>query len=440
MNGVDPAGTSAEVVVVGAGAAGLACASTLARAGRSVLVLEAAPRIGGRIRTVRGASGAVWELGAQVVHDRGNPIWRHFPVGPLDPFSDSDFRVLLSARPMPMFALATLDPPPWMVVPMLSADGTVPPGASPASWLAGRSARTSRICTQWLAHDWASDPAELDVTELLEIAGAPGAVGDEGVVRGGFGGLVDVLAGGLQIRSSTAVHRVRQVSGGVVAETTGGSVSAAAAVITVPPWAMGPGALEIDDLPAEKRSAAAALRGGDAVVVVLSTSAVAPGTTSVFDADTGWGFLRAQRGSGEVQVVAKGFAAQRLRQALTGVDEDGAPATEAARSRLRELQNAVTAAFPWLAGAEFGPVTSADWGAEPFLGGAFTAPTTGRSGHSAAWSRPMGARIFFAGESASGARGVGRVHGALATGRRAALEYLAASPQPGREALSLMSV
>lgn len=40
-----------EVVVIGAGAAGLACAKTLTDAGRQVVVLEATDRVGGRIRT-----------------------------------------------------------------------------------------------------------------------------------------------------------------------------------------------------------------------------------------------------------------------------------------------------------------------------------------------------------------------------------------------------
>jgi monoamine oxidase len=58
-----------DVVVIGAGAAGLAAASRLAEAGRSVLVLEAQDRVGGRIETRHepGLSVPV-ELGAEFVH------------------------------------------------------------------------------------------------------------------------------------------------------------------------------------------------------------------------------------------------------------------------------------------------------------------------------------------------------------------------------------
>ena len=42
---------TADVVVVGAGLAGLACAGDLARAGHSVTVLEASDGPGGRVRT-----------------------------------------------------------------------------------------------------------------------------------------------------------------------------------------------------------------------------------------------------------------------------------------------------------------------------------------------------------------------------------------------------
>ncbi|HWZ52478.1 MAG TPA: NAD(P)/FAD-dependent oxidoreductase [Granulicella sp.] len=60
---------SADVLVIGAGMAGLAAARTLAEAGRSVLVLESQSRIGGRILTQR-IGNEIIELGAEFVHGR----------------------------------------------------------------------------------------------------------------------------------------------------------------------------------------------------------------------------------------------------------------------------------------------------------------------------------------------------------------------------------
>lgn len=56
-----------DIVIVGAGMAGLLAARALAEAGRNVTVLEAGSRIGGRILTFREGQ-AVMELGAEFVH------------------------------------------------------------------------------------------------------------------------------------------------------------------------------------------------------------------------------------------------------------------------------------------------------------------------------------------------------------------------------------
>src|ERR1700689_4398303 len=57
--------TSADVVIVGAGLAGLTAARDLVRAGRSVLVLEARDRVGGRIVSQQIGDGKIAEMGGQ---------------------------------------------------------------------------------------------------------------------------------------------------------------------------------------------------------------------------------------------------------------------------------------------------------------------------------------------------------------------------------------
>ncbi|WPU93033.1 NAD(P)/FAD-dependent oxidoreductase [Mucilaginibacter sabulilitoris] len=60
---------TAEILIIGAGAAGLMAARELANAGKKVIVLEAQERIGGRIQTVyENTSAKHIELGAEFVH------------------------------------------------------------------------------------------------------------------------------------------------------------------------------------------------------------------------------------------------------------------------------------------------------------------------------------------------------------------------------------
>ncbi|MEI8240868.1 MAG: FAD-dependent oxidoreductase, partial [Actinomycetota bacterium] len=56
-----------DVVVIGAGLAGLRCATDLVAAGREVVVVEARDRVGGRVWSHRFADGQVAERGAEFI-------------------------------------------------------------------------------------------------------------------------------------------------------------------------------------------------------------------------------------------------------------------------------------------------------------------------------------------------------------------------------------
>jgi glycine/D-amino acid oxidase-like deaminating enzyme len=88
--------TDADVIVVGAGLAGLSAARHLEAAGRSVLVLDGASEVGGRMRTDR-VDGWLLDHGFQVF-DSGYPEPRRL----LGDFSD------LALRPLPNGALVRL--------------------------------------------------------------------------------------------------------------------------------------------------------------------------------------------------------------------------------------------------------------------------------------------------------------------------------------------
>lgn len=67
-----------DVVVIGAGAAGLAAATQLSRHGKAVCILEARERVGGRIFTVRPQGSAVpLELGAEFIHGESPSVFEY---------------------------------------------------------------------------------------------------------------------------------------------------------------------------------------------------------------------------------------------------------------------------------------------------------------------------------------------------------------------------
>src|SRR4029078_2876618 len=88
------AAEGADVIVVGAGVAGLSAASHLRSAGRSVIVLEARDRTGGRIWTSREVPGMVADLGAQWLTDvDNNPVQRLADRHPIETIPAEIFQI-----------------------------------------------------------------------------------------------------------------------------------------------------------------------------------------------------------------------------------------------------------------------------------------------------------------------------------------------------------
>ncbi|QIL76576.1 protoporphyrinogen/coproporphyrinogen oxidase [Hymenobacter sp. HDW8] len=76
--------TTAPVIIVGAGLAGLACANYLHRAGRPVLVLDGADAVGGRVRTDVTPEGFRLDRGFQVLLTRYPEVERLLDYGAAD--------------------------------------------------------------------------------------------------------------------------------------------------------------------------------------------------------------------------------------------------------------------------------------------------------------------------------------------------------------------
>jgi monoamine oxidase len=405
---------AADVIVVGAGISGLACAGRLADAGLGVVVYEGRDRIGGRIRTFHPADGGrAAELGAQVVHGTRNPVREIVGDENTEIVSrDVTARATVGGVNREMSVLARGRNAPWALQRQLN----VAPGPDDASvdkWLMARglTAAEQAAAGEWFRQHWAADPDTLSSHGVAAAHHGDDTFDDaEYTIRGGFGELPRLLARDLEVRTGCPVSSVRWRRGQIKAVTGEGVAAGSALVITVPCAVVSAGGLIIEDLPPGKTAAAAALRPGDGYCAVVTFSRPAPETAIVFDADGARGFVSSQAGRPEVLIVAKAGAAARVRHA-------------------QDLAAFLAPALPWIAGARVVESAVADWGADRYSLGAFTHAGFGAGQAARVWARPVADTLFFAGEATVTGTRLPWVQGAIASGIRAAGQVLEAARQ-----------
>lgn len=378
-----------DVVIVGAGAAGLAAAKVLRAAGRSFRVIEAMDRIGGRAWTTSTDFGVPFDIGCAWLHaaDR-NPFfpeaqaagWTlyHHDMG-LDHLWFGNRR-------------ATADE----MARMQAADATLNAALAAHAGAEDRLSALIGDCHCLRANstfagpmDFGADDDEISITDFRNAAD----LDPNYFTKEGFGALIHRWGADVPVTLSTPVRRIRWDGPGVVAETPAGSLRAKAALVTV-----STGVMQFEDLsffPALPDSHLAAifdLQMGLLTKIPVTLSGTRLGLSAFddllierparhdlfflcfpFDLDLMVGFVG---GDFAWEIEAAGPAA----------------AVDFVIDRLADL-------FGSDVRRHVGHGIMTNWGGERWTRGAYAAARPGRPEARAVLARPVGDRIWFAGEA-----------------------------------------
>nr|WP_091678706.1 FAD-dependent oxidoreductase [Methylocapsa palsarum] len=401
-----------NVVVIGAGAAGLAAAAQLLACNIAVRIVEARDRIGGRAHTVMTA-GFPLDLGCGWLHSADRNPWTRiasmagFTIDNTAPgwerqsldlgFPAKDQVDLRAAGARFRQRLEALDPG--------GAD-------SPAADLLDPGCRWNPILN---AESAFMSGAELDLVSAQDLKRyADSAVNWR--VREGYGSVIAAYGARLPVELNCAVRLIDHRGLRVRMETSRGAITADAIIVTAPAALIASEAIRFQPALPDKVGAAAALPLGLADKLVMAID-----DPQLFPAD---GHLlgdpaRATTASYHLRPFGRplieGFFGGRLARDLEAggpdaffafaANELASLAGESIRGKLR-------------------PVSATRWDADPFARGSYSYATPGHAGARARLGEPVGQRLYFAGEACS-PDSFSTAHGAFLSGVSAAKQIIA---------------
>lgn len=409
-----------DVLVVGAGVAGIAAARALRARALSCLILEAKDRIGGRAYT--DATG--FDHGASWLHQANdNPLTAfaealgfetvdHDKLRQRLLFTEGRFATTAERR-----AFMAAEDHFWRVIEAAVADGAPD---RPASDAAPQGGRFDALVAHWEGAQICA--AELSRMSLHDFA-ATALDGPNLLLRHGLGTLVARLAEGLPIRLNAPVSQLDWGGKHVDASGTFGRICARTAIITVSTGVLAQGGIAFTpDLPTEKHAAINALPLG-----LLNKLAfpIAPGTLPEFGPFASLRRDIAAPGDRPISWISRPFGAPVLLAFIGGslaweLSRAGRQATEA------HVRGEFTRVFGTVAAAALGPPIITDWGGDPYFLGSYSHAIPGAQAARRALAEPLAdGRLIFAGEACH-PRFAATVAGAWLSGEAAARACLAA--------------
>jgi monoamine oxidase len=429
----------ADVIVVGAGAAGLAAALWLAERTVRVIILEARDRAGGRVRWRSVGSVVVpAELGAEYIHGAAPETTAYLHAAGLHAVETEAESWTCDAQG----ALRRADDD-FDTGDIFERARALPEDESVDAFLRRFEndpalRETARRARGFVEGFEAADPA---LASVRAIADELRSGVDETASRpiGSYAPLFDYLQArclraGAEIRLRTEVRRIAWNDVSVALDVVSGDGStstlrARRAIVTVPVGVLQQrdGAVPLTfspELPAEKQVALRGLEMGHAVRVSLAFR------TPFWEAVAGGryrdaAFFRREGGTFHAfwtQLPVRGRTICAWSGGPSAIAIDGLTA-EARVARALDEFGAMLGETD-LARREFEDGVTHDWTADPFACGAYSYVATGGGAARATLAGALGATLFFAGEATATDGQGGTVSGAFGSGLRAAREAM----------------